>query len=91
MGRPVALLRHRHCWIKLAPDKRHRNPDPPLQEAWKKLKESLQDIGRTRKQEGTLPLLFQDEARFGRISGTRAVLVPDGMIDRLILPHVSGT
>ena len=41
LERPVALasvynLLHRHGWRKLAPDKRHRKSDPPLQEAWKK-------------------------------------------------------
>jgi transposase len=41
LGREVALasvynLLHRHNWRKLAPDKRHPQSDPVVQEEWKK-------------------------------------------------------
>ncbi len=41
LGRRMALssvynLLHRHGWRKLAPDKRHPQSDPVVQEAWKK-------------------------------------------------------
>jgi transposase len=41
LGRKVALasvynLLHRHNWRKLAPDKRHPQADPEIQEEWKK-------------------------------------------------------
>lgn len=41
LGRKVALasaynLLHRHNWRKLAPDKRHVESDPQVQESWKK-------------------------------------------------------
>jgi transposase len=41
LGREVALssvynLLHRHDWRKLAPDRRHQQSDPVVQEEWKK-------------------------------------------------------
>lgn len=73
LGRPVThsvvyRLLARHGWRKVAPDTRHPKSDPSVQEEWKKLPEMLAaclepvELGTRR-----VRLMFQDEARFGRM------------------------
>ncbi|MFD2378564.1 IS630 family transposase [Ottowia pentelensis] len=81
LGRPMALssvynLLHRHGWRKLAPDKRHPQSDPLAQEEWKKLPERLAEICSHWPQQGPIKLMFQDEARFGRINDVRRCWAP---------------
>jgi hypothetical protein len=76
LGRKIALasaynLPRGHGWRKLAPDKRRVGTDPEIQETWKKLPETLKIIQSTWAQGKTIRLMFQDEARFGRVSESR--------------------
>ena len=81
LGREVARasaynLLHRHNWRKLAPDKRHPQSDPVAQEEWKKIPEILTQIRKDWAQDQPIKLMFQDEARFGRISDVRRCWAP---------------
>ena len=82
LGREVALstaynLLHRHGWRKLVPDKRNIASDPQVQEEWKKkLPERLSQIEKEWDAPGQIRLMFQDEARFGRIAESRRCWCP---------------
>jgi hypothetical protein len=74
LGRPVThsviyRLLARHGWRKVAPDTRHPKSDPATQEQWKKklpdLLDALLDPADVRGRR--VRLMFQDEARFGRM------------------------
>lgn len=59
---------NRHGWRKVAPDIRHPKSDPQIREEWKKLPE---DLATLLKPEAVgaraMRIMFQDEARFGRM------------------------
>jgi transposase len=74
-------LLHRHGWRKLAPDKRHPKADALAQDKWKKLHETLIEIDQEWQAERILRLMFQDEARFGRVSDTRRGWCPKPIYD----------
>jgi hypothetical protein len=81
LGRPVALstvyrMLYRQGWRKLAPDKRHPKADPAARDEWKKLPENLAEVVQGPKGTGPVRLMFQDEARFGRISETQCCWCP---------------
>ena len=76
LGRTVALssaynLLHRYNWRKLVPGKRHPKSDSMTQEERKKLPEILREIVYDWADGQAVKLMFQDEARFGRISDVR--------------------
>lgn len=82
VGHPVSNaylynLLHRHRWRKVQPRPRHVKADPAVQEAFKKdfpvLVQAL-IAGAPRHLQPCV--LFEDEARFGRISTTRACWAP---------------
>jgi len=64
-------LLHRHGWRKPAPDKRNSKTDVAARIEWKKFPETVAEVSRQWEGNGPLRLMFQDEARFGRISDTR--------------------
>ena len=67
----------RHGWRKVAPDTRHPKSDLGLQETWKKLSEDLAALlteEHVRKR--WVRLMFQDEARFGRMVRIRRCWSP---------------
>jgi hypothetical protein len=74
----VYRLLARHGWRKVAPDTRHPKSRPEVQEDWKKkLQEVLEtllkpDVVKGRK----IRLMFQDEARFGRMVRIRRCWAP---------------
>jgi transposase len=82
LERPLALssvynVLHRHGWRKLAPDKRHPQSDAAAQAEWKKkLPDTLAEIDREWAGTDRLKLMFQDEARFGRINDVRRCWAP---------------
>jgi transposase len=82
LGRSVALasvynLLHRHNWRKLAPDKHHPQSDPEAQVEWKKkLRDRIEEISKSWGKKKSIKLMFQDEARFGRISDVRRCWAP---------------
>lgn len=76
LGKPLALstlyqMLARHGWRKLVPDKSHPQADPAAREAWKKLPERLTEEVAAFAVPRPLRLMFQGEARFGRISDVR--------------------
>lgn len=77
LGKPVALstiywMLARNGWRKLAPDTAHPQGNSSAREDWKKkLQGKLDEIVATWSNNRPLRLMFQDEARFGRISDTR--------------------
>ena len=81
-GEPMALssvynLLYRHGWRKLTPDKRHPQSDPVAQEVFKKkLPDILCEIRQDFAQGAPIRLMFQDEARFGRINDVRRCWAP---------------
>jgi transposase len=76
LGKTICLatlynLLHRHGFRKLAPDTRHPKGDEKAREDWKKLPAQLEEIALSFPEKRPLRVLFQDEARFGRISRGR--------------------
>lgn len=74
LGRPVThsvvyRMLARHGWRKVAPDTRHPKSDPLTQEQWKKkLPDVLGTLLEPTEVRGRrVRLMFQDEARFGRM------------------------
>lgn len=81
LGRNVPLssvynLLHRHGWRKLAPDKRHPKADVAAQEDWKKNSQTSCSKSTGSGKATGRSVMFQDEARFGRISDTRRCWCP---------------
>ena len=72
----VYNLLYRHNWRKLAPDKRHVRADAGIQADWKKFPALLATVDSHWPGTGPLRVLFQDEARFGRISLSRRCWCP---------------
>ena len=76
LGRKMALssvykLLHRHNWRKLAPDKRHPQSDPVAQEDWGETPRNARQIRQDWAKGELVRLMFQNEARFGRINDVR--------------------
>lgn len=72
-GKTLALstlyqMLSRHGWRKLAPHKSHPQADPAAWDAWKKTPPAAGRRSSGICVTGPLRLMFQDEARFGRIS-----------------------
>ena len=85
LGKPVHhsqvyRMLARHGWRKVAPDSKHPKSDPAVQEAWKKkLPEVVAELLKSPAAQGKKPrLMFQDEARFGRMSRPRRCWAPPG-------------
>ena len=66
----VSRLLERHHWRKVAPDTRHPKAEPSVQEEWKKTRpEKLAAVWIPNLvRERPIRLMFQDEARFGRMA-----------------------
>jgi len=82
LGRDIPMsttyrLLARHGWRKVQPDTKHPKSDPALQDEFKK-NSPKQWQPACVKNEDNLPLrlMFQDEARFGRISDPRSCWAP---------------
>jgi hypothetical protein len=59
----------RHGWRKVAPDTRHPKCNAQVQEEWKKIPEMLAILMKPEEVRGRrVRLMFQDEARFGRMA-----------------------
>ena len=76
LGKSLALstvyqMLSRHGWRKRMPDKSHLKADLVAREAWKKLPERLAEEVAAFPVSRPFRLMFQDEARFGRISDVR--------------------
>ncbi|TAG03673.1 MAG: hypothetical protein EAZ43_06580 [Betaproteobacteria bacterium] len=67
---------HHHGRRRLAPNKRPPQSDPVTQEAFKKLLETPERIKAEWAQSAPVQLIFQHEARFGRISDLRSAWAP---------------
>ncbi len=67
---------HWHGWRKLAPDKGHPRSDAAAQTERRKLPGTLAGIDREWAAMGPLTLMFQDEARLGRINDLRRCWAP---------------
>lgn len=65
-----------HGWRKVQPDTKHPKSDPVAQEEFKKLPEILETTCLKNEQNMPLRLMFQDEARFGRMSDPRTCWAP---------------
>ena len=82
LGRAVAAsvvyrMLARHGWRKVAPDTRHPKSDPLAQEDWKKLPQTLAALLRPEEVRARrVRLMFQDEARFGRMVRIRRCWAP---------------
>jgi hypothetical protein len=74
VGRPIALastynLLKRNVWRKLKHDTYHPKSDPAVRAEFKKIPDILEaTIKEKNKPKLPLCLMFQDEARFGRMS-----------------------
>jgi hypothetical protein len=76
LGKPVALstvyrMLARNDWRKLAPNTAHPKGDAPVRKDWEKPQGRLNEIVSGGDDTRSLRRMFQDEARFGRISDTR--------------------
>jgi transposase len=80
----------RHNWRQVLPDTRHPKADPELQEEFKKqtLKKILGKILKQNKNKRPLYLMFQDEARFGRLSDPRRCWAPAPYRPKVLLSLV---
>lgn len=82
LGHPIApsvvyRMLARHGWRKGAPDTRHPKNDPFAQEDWKKLPGELAALLKPQDVRGRkVRLMFQDEARFGRMVRIRRCWAP---------------
>ena len=82
-------LLHRHGWRKVQPRPRHVKADPVVQEAFKKNFPVLVRALIVGAPKHLRPcVLFEDEARFGRISTTRACWAPPDMRPRVVHQQV---
>ena len=66
----------RHGWRKVQPDTKHPKSDPAAQEAFKKLPKLLETACLKNQKKLAVRLMFQDEARFGRMSDPRSCWAP---------------
>ena len=66
----------RHGWRKVAPDTRHPKSDLAVQEEWKKNSPGSGCPAETRDVRRPVRLMFQDEARFGRMVRIRRCWSP---------------
>jgi len=75
----VYRLVQRHRWRKVAPDTRHPKADPQVQSEWKK-KNAARNLAAVLTpaavQDRPIRLMFQDEARFGRMARIRRCWAP---------------
>jgi transposase len=77
-------LLHRHGWRKVEPRPRHVRANPAAQESFKKAFSRLvQGLIASTPRHLRPCLLFEDEARFGRISTVRACWAPPGVRPRV--------
>ena len=73
----VGRLSVRHGWRKVAPGTRHPKSDPQVQEAWKKIPDGIGRLAESGGSSGRwVCVMFQDEARFGRIVHIRRCWSP---------------
>ena len=61
----------RHGWRKLAPDTKHPQGNAQTRDEWKKLPSDLAQVRARFPEQRPIRVLFQDEARLGRISDSR--------------------
>jgi hypothetical protein len=79
----VYRLLARHQWQQVTPRPKHPKDNPAARAAFKKLQAKVNAVAAGPPQQ-SLRLLFEDEARFGRMSNPVRCQVPAGW---LVLPH----